>query len=169
MAGAAGEAVELPDQEDFEAPLPSLFHHLVELRAALVRPRYLMLKRNEPYRYALPVPTQKRLGELRYAATGQRLKSERLKSIQPPRKPRSGERVESSRSLPEVYRREGLPHPKRTFTLSAGERRMLTDKRLVDFYETIQHPQRRIRRTHKAETSHTTDAAPDQPPTGGES
>jgi hypothetical protein len=135
----------------------------------LVTIAYFMLKRNEPYRYAPPGPTQKKLGELRYAAIGQRLKYERLKSIQPPRKPQDGERVESSRSLPEVYQREGLTHPKRTFTLSAGERRMLNDKRLMGFFEMIQHPQRRIRRTHKAENGSpmTLDQASDQPPDGG--
>ena len=77
-----------------------------------------MLNAGEPYRYAIPRSTETKLARLRVKVTGERRKSGNPKGVKCQAKLPGGSRT--IRSLPEVYRSEGLPSPK---PLSPGERR----------------------------------------------
>jgi transposase len=95
----------------------------------LVTIAYLMLKNNEPYRYATPYATDRKLSCVRFRATGVRRKPARNpakgnaaaagKGGQPARDARA------TRSLPEIYHGEGLPPLKTIEQLPAGEQRVL--------------------------------------------
>lgn len=115
----------------------------------LVTIAFLMLRSNEPYRYALPAPTQNKLGSLRFAVTGQRRKGEPIAVPKSRRKPGPGERAENVRALPDVYRREELPPATPEPELTEGERRMLRRHGSLRFVRKIQKPQQHIRRTMK--------------------
>ena len=84
--------------------------------------RHILTKR-EPYRYAVPATTEKKLAQFRLVATGQR----RKRGIAPGT-PRSknwgtGRQVRRIKSLSQIYTENQLP-PLRP--LSAGERKMLS-------------------------------------------
>jgi transposase len=79
---------------------------------------WLMLKHNEPYRYAIPKSTEAKLAKLRVKATGERRKGGSPKGVKCAAKLPGGSRA--IRSLPQVCRSEGVPLP---LTLSPGERR----------------------------------------------
>jgi hypothetical protein len=79
---------------------------------------WLMLKSNEPYRYAIPRSTETKLAKLRVKATGQRRKSGTPKGVKCQAKLPGGSRT--IKSLAAVCQSEGLPQPR---GLSAGERR----------------------------------------------
>lgn len=78
-----------------------------------------MLKRREPYRYAVPRSTEQKLASLRVRATGERRRGGSAKGAkrQPARLPGGARRV---KSLSEVYRSEQLPP---LTASSTGERR----------------------------------------------
>lgn len=100
-----------------------------------------MLTNNEPYRYAVPRLTEGNLSRLRVAA-GVRRKRGSLKG-----RPRStaygtGQRTRAIPSLEQVCQSEGLP-PVRA--LSAGETRMLQQRDLTGFVESIHTPRREPR------------------------
>ena len=109
----------------------------------LVTIAFLLLKNNEPYRYALPEPTEKKLSQLAYRATGERRRPQR---ILPPRRREPGERVTNVRALPDVYVREGLPPATPPDRLPAGEQKMLREHGVVAFVKTVQRPQRNVTR-----------------------
>jgi hypothetical protein len=78
---------------------------------------WLMLKNNEPYRYAIPRSTETKLAKLRVKATGQRRKSGTPKGVKCQAKLPGGSRT--IKSLAAVCQSEGLPEPR---GLSTGER-----------------------------------------------
>ena len=51
--------------------------------------------------------------------------------------------------MPLTYEEHGLPPAKGPAKVSAGEVQVLRAKRALRFFQTIQEPQVRIRRTHK--------------------
>ncbi len=71
---------------------------------------FLMLKNNEPYRYATPLPTRGKLARLRIAATGER-KYAKPSLGKKGRPANYGSKVHQVRwpGLAEVYATEGLP------------------------------------------------------------
>ena len=73
----------------------------------LVKIAYLMLKNNQPYRYAIPRRTEAKLAKLRVRATGQRRKSGVGRRTKAMAKLPGGGRT--TKSLSEVYRIEGVP------------------------------------------------------------
>jgi transposase len=79
---------------------------------------WMMLKSNEPYRYAIPKSTEAKLAKLRVKATGQRRKGGAGKGVKAVAKLPGGSR--SVKSLPQVLASEGLPEPR---PLSSGEQR----------------------------------------------
>jgi transposase len=103
---------------------------------------YLMLKNNEPYRYALPPATDRKLARIRFAATGVRRKPAAKPAGKPmatPTAPGSAaggpgrRRPRCTRSLAEIYRAEGLPPAKAVDDLPAGERRVLARAGVTGF------------------------------------
>ncbi len=91
----------------------------------LVLVAFLMLKNNEPYRYARPELMRKKFSQLGETATGKR--SPVLRS-----KPKAG--------LVEVYTAANLPPVKPPQELPRGERRMLEERKLVDFVTELYQP-----------------------------
>jgi transposase len=87
----------------------------------LVTVAYLMLKHNEPYRYAKPETVRMKLGQVRRAAG---------------EKPTRSADASEGR-LNTVYARAGLPTAKRPDELPAGERRTLTDAGASAFAEEV--------------------------------
>ncbi|MGB8296742.1 MAG: IS110 family transposase [Polyangia bacterium] len=79
---------------------------------------WLMLKSNEPYRYAIPRSTETKLARLRVKATGERRKSGPPKGTKAKAKLPGGSRT--IKSLTAICQSEGLPAPRE---LSGGERR----------------------------------------------
>jgi transposase len=79
---------------------------------------WMMLMRNEPYRYAIPHSTETKLARLRVKVTGQRRKSGTPKGAKRQALLPGGGRT--VKSLAGVCQSEGLPQPK---ALSDGERR----------------------------------------------
>jgi transposase len=78
---------------------------------------WLMLKSNEPYRYAIPRSTETKLAKLRVKATGERRKGGMPKGSKGQAKLPGGSRT--IKSLAVVCQSEGLPEPQ---GLSVGER-----------------------------------------------
>lgn len=91
----------------------------------LVVVAYLMLKNNEPYRYARPELMREKFSKLGKTATGE--KSPVLQT-----RPKSG--------LPEVYAAAKLPAAKPPEELPSGERRMLEERNLGDFVQGLYRP-----------------------------
>jgi hypothetical protein len=86
---------------------------------------WLMLKSNEPYRYAIPKTTETKLAKLRVKATGQRRKSGPPKGVKaqaklPPAAPGESRKSRTIKSLAGLCQSEGLPPPRE---LSPGELR----------------------------------------------
>lgn len=94
----------------------------------LVKIAYLMLKTNQPYRYAIPKSTETKLARLRVRATGQRRKGGCGKGIKPTAKLPGGSRT--IKSLAELYRLEGLPELK---VIPAGEARTIEASKCQTF------------------------------------
>jgi transposase len=114
-----------------------------------------MLKKQEPYRYALPAPTEAKLARVRLAAGGLRRKSGNRKGT--PRSPSygSGQRTRRVPALGEVYSHEGLPDLR---TLAPGEQAMLEAEQLTGFAARIREPQR----VRRADSAHSVAAAGEQ-------
>lgn len=91
----------------------------------LVTIAYLMLKNNEPYRYARPERMQEKFTELKVLKQN-RLPKRKAKS------PRPG--------LSAVYHAVGLPAVKEPQQLPVGEQRMLADQQLKQFVEELYQP-----------------------------
>jgi hypothetical protein len=81
----------------------------------LVTIAYLMLKSNEPYRYAITKCVHEKFTGLRSVATG---------------KPMRGKPGSVPKNLPAACERHGLPSVRRFDQLPAGERRMLQERGL---------------------------------------
>jgi transposase len=96
---------------------------------------WLMLKNNEPYRYAIPRTTETKLARLRVKATGKRRKSGPPKGAKnqpklPPADPGESRKSRTIKSLAALCESEGLPQPK---TLSKGEQRTVAVAGCQDF------------------------------------
>ncbi len=108
---------------------------------------FLMLKSNEPYRYAPPLRTRGKLARLRIAATGERrfAKPALGKKGRPAN---YGSKVHQVNwpGLPEVYATEGLPPIVTVDALPPGERQLLERQSLTDQVRKMQNPSRRIRK-----------------------
>lgn len=91
----------------------------------LVTIAYLMLKNNEPYRYARPDLMRQKFTKLKV------LESSRI----PQRKAKS-----PPHSLSTVYHAAGLPAVKEPQQLPVGERRMLAVQKLEKFVEELYQP-----------------------------
>jgi hypothetical protein len=111
----------------------------------LVNIAYLMLKNNEPYRYALPEPTQRKLATLDRRAGAPKRRYERVPGI-PRQRCEPGTRARNVRSLPQVYERHELPEACSPEQLSAGESRILNEQGASEHHQQIQSPQRKITR-----------------------
>jgi transposase len=113
----------------------------------LVTIAFLMLKNNEPYRYSLPGPTQRKLSAFRVEATGSRRPKSKLRLPMQRREP--GTRVQSIPSLDEVYLSENLPPITKADALPAGETRMLQRMGIADLPQRLQVVQTRTYRSRK--------------------
>jgi transposase len=91
----------------------------------LVLVALLMLKNNEPYRYARPALMRQKFSHLGETATGKR--SPVLRGRPKP-------------CLSEIYEAVKLPAVKQPHELPRGERRMLEERKLVEFVEELYHP-----------------------------
>jgi len=130
--------------EDHPGPLGVFFRRIarhknrnvavVATARKLVIIAWHMLRNDEPYRYALPAPTEDKLRRLRVLATGQRRKTGPPKG-QPAVAPLApGLRSKTVKGLPAVYASEDLPPlsaPK------AGEVRMAKQAGVVEFAESV--------------------------------
>jgi transposase len=95
---------------------------IVAAARKLVTIAFLMLKHNEPYRYAKPELMRKKFRELHYSATGERLPRQRSKRPQ---------------GLNEIYRAIGLPPVSSLHEVACGELRMLEKRKLTDWVDQI--------------------------------
>jgi len=98
----------------------------------LARIAWLMLTRNEPYRYALPKSTETKLAKLRVKATGQKRKSGNPKGLKCAAKLPGGSRT--IKSLAGLCAGEGLPPPRE---LTPGERRTVAESGCAEFVAQI--------------------------------
>jgi transposase len=94
----------------------------------LVMIAWHMLKKNEPYRYAISRSTETKLATLRVRATGETRKSGVPKGTRAQAKLPGGSRV--VKSLDRVYAEEGLPIRQ---PLTAGEQRTLANTECTTF------------------------------------
>lgn len=129
----------------------------------LVTIAWHMLRNNEPYRYAQPVPTQNKLSKLRVRATGCRRRSGPPKGQPQPATRGSGKQTRLRPKLGSVYSTEGLPPARSVDDLPGGERRLLDRTQTATFARSLQHEARIAKRRTVASAS-------DQPqgPQGGE-
>jgi transposase len=96
-----------------------------------------MLKRNEPYRYALPKPTQDKLARSRVRATGAKRKTGPLKGKAQPEHRGSGVRYRTVPALNEIYAAEGIPQATPKERLKEGEGRMIDQMEVEPFVESL--------------------------------
>jgi transposase len=108
---------------------------------------YLMLKNNEPYRYSLPAPTERKLSAFRMQATG--IARHKSKLRKPMQRREKGIRVEHTPTLNEVYRNANLPPIVQSDQLPKAEHRMLRQMGLTDFPVRVQTVETRFRRARK--------------------
>ena len=95
----------------------------------LVTIAYLMLKTNEPYRYAKPDVVRRKLTECRG------------KAQLPPVKPAKASRAADGESpLGDLYGRHGLPACQPPARWSAGERRALEAAEVMPFAASVHQP-----------------------------
>ncbi len=124
--------------------------HCIAVVAAarkMVTIAFLMLKHNEPYRYASPQPTRDKLVRLRVTATGEKRYAK--PALGTKGRPASyGSKVHQVRQpgLAEVYAAEKLPPIATIDALPPGEREMLKRKSLTEIVEKKQKPRQRIRK-----------------------
>jgi hypothetical protein len=123
---------------------------------------WLMLKSNEPYRYAIPRSTETKLAKLRVKATGQRRKGGSPQGVKSQAKLPGGGRT--IRSLAAVCHSEGLPEPR---ALSSGERRTVESAGCETFVAEAAATQVVPRRSRVRQT--TADATPASRATGSSS
>ena len=122
---------------------------VVAVAHKLVLLAWHLLTKGEPYRYALPQATQKKLGNLRLQATG-----EKRRPGLPPGTKKSPARIPGGskriKPLPEVYANEQVPSAR---PAPAGELRHLAESKLNDFADGLQQAHIvPLRRTQKEDT-----------------
>lgn len=108
----------------------------------LVAIAYLMLSRNEPYRYAQPTATQGKLLKLRVQVTGLRHKTGPKKGSPSPLNHAPGKRTRLVPSLSQIYRSEGIPVATSLENLPQGERKSLRSAAVSSFVRSLQHSHR---------------------------
>ena len=116
----------------------------------LVTIAWHMLKNNEPYRYAQPRPTERKLQALRTKGSGQRRKTGPAKGAPRAENYGSGKPTRKVPGLPNLYAAEGLPEPK---PLEEGEKRMLRQTRTARFAQKLQTDQRIPKRSRQENAS----------------
>jgi transposase len=114
----------------------------------LVGVAWLMLKNNEPYRYANPATTQQKLSRLRVAVTGE-LRMPEHKGRRPGVKNGANPPSRLTPSLRQVYQQEGIPPVHGFEELPAGEQRILQLLGVIDYVQQISQ-ERRTPRTVKS-------------------
>ncbi len=107
----------------------------------LVTIAWLMLKNNEPYRYANPTITQRKLSRLRVAVTGEQRQPEH-KGRRPGVKNHANPPSRLVPSLGTVCEQEGLPPAHGFEQLPVGEQRVLQSLGVIDYVTQI-HAERR--------------------------
>jgi transposase len=107
----------------------------------LVGIAWLMLKNNEPYRYAHPATTQQKLSRLRVAVTGELRKPEH-KGRRPGVKNGANPPTRLTPSLGQVCQQEHLPPIHGFEELPAGEQRILQSLGVIDYVQQISQEQR---------------------------
>jgi transposase len=100
----------------------------------LVMIAWHMLRKNEPYRYAIPRSTETKLAALRVRATGELRKGGLAKGTKCEAKLPGGSRT--IKSLDRVYNSEGLPDRQ---PLTVGEQRMIAATESVSFVTDLAH------------------------------
>ena len=108
---------------------------IVATARKLVTIAFLMLKHQEPYRYAKPELMRTKFRDLHYQATGKRLPIQR---------------TQRPRGLAEIYRSIGLPDTAAPAELPKGERAMLEKRKLTGWVDEIHQPGHSIRSTRSA-------------------
>lgn len=110
---------------------------------------WLMLKNNEPYRYAHPTTTQQKLSRLRMAVTGQ-TRQPQHKGRRPGVKNGQHPPTRPVPSLAQVCQQEGLPPTHGFEQLPAGEQRVLKSLGVIEYVQEI-GSERRVPRnkTHR--------------------
>jgi hypothetical protein len=103
---------------------------------------WYMLKNNEPYRYAQPIPTHSKLRNIRIVSTNQRRKSGPPKGALSTPALAAGLKSIRISSLKEVLASEGLPSILAPDQLPKGEKRFLKEANLDDFVSQIQKSKR---------------------------
>ncbi|QDU89504.1 hypothetical protein Pla175_28960 [Pirellulimonas nuda] len=112
----------------------------------LVGVAWLMLKNNEPYRYANPTTTQRNLSRLRVAVTGELRKPEH-KGRRPGVKNGANPPSRLEPSLQRVCEQEGLPPVNGFEQLPAGEQQVLRTLGVIDFVQQINQDRRSPRKS----------------------
>ncbi|QDU89373.1 Transposase IS116/IS110/IS902 family protein [Pirellulimonas nuda] len=112
----------------------------------LVGVAWLMLKNNEPYRYANPTTTQRKLSRLRVAVTGELRKPEH-KGRRPGVKNGANPPSRLEPSLQRVCEQEGLPPVHGFEQLPAGEQQVLRTLGVIDFVQQINQDRRSPRKS----------------------
>jgi transposase len=115
-----------------------------------------LLAKGEPYRYAQPEPTQRKLSRLRIAATGQRRSTGPAPGRPAPEGPATSPGNRSVKPLGQVYDDEGLPG---LGTSPPGEARHVRDAGVGDYVRSIEQRQV-IRRTAPQRISRESATAP---------
>lgn len=103
-----------------------------------------MLRRNEPYRYALPDATRTKLLSLRVLATGCRKPGGAPQGQKSVAKLAPGMGSRQIKSLPQLYQEEGLPA---LAPAKPAERRALQQHAALEFAESVLVPRRVARKT----------------------
>jgi hypothetical protein len=104
---------------------------IVAVARKLVSIAYLMLKNNEPYRYAKPKLVAEKFAALDRAAGGKTSKS---------RKRKPGPTAHARAGLAAVYAHAGLPKVTSPDNLPDGEQRMLKERKLTSFVGDLYEP-----------------------------
>ncbi len=115
---------------------------------------WLMLKNNEPYRYAHPATTQQKLSRLRVAATGMTRKPKQ-KGRRPGVKNGQNPPTRIVPSIEQVCEREGLPKANSFEKLPVGEQQVLKRLGVIDYVTQI-HTERRVPRKRKSKSTSST-------------
>jgi hypothetical protein len=130
---------------------------IVACARKLARVAWLMLKNDEPYRYAMPDATHAKLARLRRAVGEKRKSIRRDRWSTPPDMLAAGFHASITPPLSDVLASEHLPAPRLPDELPPGERRMLADRELNRFVREIHapkfvpRPKRDMRKATKAD------------------
>lgn len=119
----------------------------------LVAIAYLMLSRNEPYRYAQPQATRSKLTLLRIRAGGERRKGGNPKGSSRPANYGSGKGTRLIPSLSDLYHAEGIPQPTTLENLPHGERKALRSAAVSTYVRSLEHSHRVERKALSNERS----------------